>query len=456
MTARHEILGGKVQLFQRPKSPFWYCSASIGSNQFKRSTKLDSLSLAKEFAEDWYLDLKGKDRWGGGLARGKTFRKAAEQFMDEFGAITGGERSPKYLATLQGKIDAHLNPFFGDLPVADITESRVMDYRVERAKARIKKKGVDGQEEWKAPARTTIHHEIITLRHVLKTAKRHGWIEHLPDLSAPYRSSSKVSHRAWFSIDEYRALYRATRARARKPPQPKWKWECEQLHDFVLFMANTGLRPDEAARLEFRDVVIVDDDATGERILEIEVRGKRGVGYCKSMPGAVRPFERLRDRLRAAPEEPSATTRDRRGRSPIRRAWGTEPRRPRADEKRGRSRGLGTKLVKPGPMDLVFGPTQRELFNQVLRDLKLKTDRDGQQRTSYSLRHTYICMRLMEGADIYQIAKNCRTSVEMIEKYYASHIKNMLDTSAINVRKSRAANSNSLGTLTAEEEEAVA
>ena len=44
-------------------------------------------------------------------------------------------------------------------------------------------------------------------------------------------------------------------------------------------------------------------------------------------------------------------------------------------------------------------------------------------------------MRLMEGADIYQIAKNCRTSVEMIEKYYASHIKNMIDASAINVRR---------------------
>jgi hypothetical protein len=44
-------------------------------------------------------------------------------------------------------------------------------------------------------------------------------------------------------------------------------------------------------------------------------------------------------------------------------------------------------------------------------------------------------MRLTEGADIYQIAKNCRTSVEMIEKYYASHIKDRLDASAINVRK---------------------
>jgi len=44
-------------------------------------------------------------------------------------------------------------------------------------------------------------------------------------------------------------------------------------------------------------------------------------------------------------------------------------------------------------------------------------------------------MRLMEGADIYQIAKNCRTSVEMIEKFYNSHIKNTLDAASINVRR---------------------
>jgi hypothetical protein len=53
------------------------------------------------------------------------------------------------------------------------------------------------------------------------------------------------------------------------------------------------------------------------------------------------------------------------------------------------------------------------------------------------LRHTYICLRLMEGADIYQIAKNCRTSVEMIEKYYAAHIKTSLDAAAINVMRSK-------------------
>ena len=90
------------------------------------------------------------------------------------------------------------------------------------------------------------------------------------------------------------------------------------------------------------------------------------------------------------------------------------------------------------PTDKIFGKTPRDLLNKVLDDLNLKTDRDGNVRTAYSLRHTYICLRLMEGADIYQIAKNCRTSVEMIEQFYAAHLKNTLDASAINVRKPKA------------------
>jgi len=72
------------------------------------------------------------------------------------------------------------------------------------------------------------------------------------------------------------------------------------------------------------------------------------------------------------------------------------------------------------------------LFNRTLGEEGLKFDRDGNRRTAYSLQHTYICFRLMAGTDIYQIAKNCRTSAEMIEKFYAAHIKTNLDTAAIN------------------------
>jgi integrase len=226
----------------------------------------------------------------------------------------------------------------------------------------------------------------------------------MPDLSAPYKASGKISHRAWFSPEEYKMLYEATRADAKAVQSLYRKYIREQFHDYVLFMANTGLRPDEAARLEFRDVAIVTDEAMGERILEIEVRGKRGVGYCKSMAGAVIPFERLQKRFRPP--------------------FGTR-----------RKRGAPRVTNMPGPMDKIFGQTQADLLNAVLAKLKLKTDRDGNRRTAYSLRHTYICLRLMEGADIYQVAKNCRTSVEMIETFYASHIKNTLDAAAINVRK---------------------
>jgi integrase len=450
--SRHEILGGKVQLFLRPKSPFWQCEASIDGVQLRKSTKTDSLSQARDVAEDWYINLKGKAKWGGGLpkpkAKGRLFRDAAAKFLEEYEVLTNGERSEKYVDVLRYKVDKHLNPFFGDKGVLEIDDNLVLDYRVHRAKA------VDKAGHAKPPARTTIHHEIVALRHILKSAKRHGDLQHLPDLSAPYKKSGKVAHRAWFAEEEYQTLYKATRKRAKHPPSPKWAWECEQFHDFVLFMANTGLRPDEAARLEFRDVVIVDDDATDERILEIEVRGKRGVGYCKSMPGAVRPFERLRDRARALPAERTAVTRDRRGVTEGRRPYGTGRVRDRGHG--GFSRGKGAVTVKPGPTDLIFGPTQRDLMNTVLAELDLKFDRDGQRRTAYSLRHTYICFRLMEGADIYQIAKNCRTSVEMIEKYYADHIKNMLDASAINVRRAKAGTKHSVGVLTAEEEDQAA
>lgn len=377
--ATHTIMGGKVHLYKRENTPYWQCSTYLAGRNRRTTTKEKSLSRAKDFAEDWYLELHGKQR-SGEITNEKTFREAAKQYLTEYEIITEGQRSPIYVAGNKRRLDNYLLPFFGSLGLSQITAGKVQEYRVHRQSySRV----------GRPPARNTMHQEIVTLRQVLKTAIRHGWIGYLPDLSMPYKSSAKISHRAWFSPEEYRQLYTATRKRARSPKSPRWKWAGEQLHDYVLFMANTGLRPDEAKRLEFRDVVIVDDDATNETILEIVVRGKRGVGYCKSTNGAVTPFERLKNRN------------------------------------------------NPSPTDLIFSTSHRDLLNAILDEENLKFDREGNRRTAYSLRHTYICFRLMEGADIYQIAKNCRTSVEMIEKFYAAHIKTSLDAAAINVRRSR-------------------
>ena len=413
MTAEnHVLMDGALHVYRRENSRFWQCSTYLSRRNYRQTTKEVSLAAAKDFARDWYMERCVADRqMRRGSATmlnkpvqtsivdpaapvdaskrreptGPSFADAAKAFIDEFEVITQGQRNAGYVESKSTHVRVHLAPFFGNTALADITAGKVQEYRVHRQTSRIDPK--TGKP--KRPARATLHGEIVTLRQVLKTANRKGWIAAIPDMSAPYKTSGKLEHRAWFSPEEYRLLYEATRERAKNPPKPRWREVCETFHDYVLFMGNTGLRPDESARIQLRDVKIVDDESTGERILEIEVRGKRGVGFCKSMPGAILPFERVRDRKQLKPTDP------------------------------------------------IFGKTPRELMNTVLDELNMKFDRDGNVRTCYSLRHTYICLRLLEGADIYQVAKNCRTSVEMIEKYYGRHLKNNIDASAVNVRKAR-------------------
>ncbi len=377
--AIHTILGGKVQVYQRSRSRFWQCSASVGGKQHRASTKEEGLSAAKDVAEDWYLGLVGLRR-AGEIKVGKTVKQAAEKFTAEYETITEGQRSPAWVRGHRDRLRLHILPFFGDLVLPDVTAGKVQEYRLYR---------IENSTTGKPPARNTIHNEIVTLRQVLKTAVRHQWLDHLPDLSPPYKTQGKIEARPWFSPKEYKQLYLATRKRARSERHPRLKRHAEDLHDMVLFAANTGLRTDELYNLEHRDVEIEEDNATGETILVIEARGKRGFGYCKSMPNAVRPYQRI------------------------------------------------VKRNKPMPQDKVFPSDHKKMFNGILEREGLKQTRDGKKRTLYSLRHTYISLRLMEGANIYQVAKNCRTSVEIIEKYYASHIKNAIDAGAVNVRRER-------------------
>src|SRR3990167_8951839 len=52
--------------------------------------------------------------------------------------------------------------------------------------------------------------------------RRRGLLPALPDMSTPYKMSGKISHRAWFSPEEYKALYQASRERARNPKRERW------------------------------------------------------------------------------------------------------------------------------------------------------------------------------------------------------------------------------------------
>ena len=57
-------------------------------------------------------------------------------------------------------------------------------------------------------------------------------------------------------------------------------------------------------------------------------------------------------------------------------------------------------------------------FERVMGECGLLFQDNGQKRVPYSLRHTYATMRIAEGVNVYKLASNMGTSVDMIEMYY--------------------------------------
>jgi hypothetical protein len=54
-TETQTTMGGKVRLYRRGDSDHWHCSTFLNGKKHRKGTRQDSLALAKEVAEDWYL-----------------------------------------------------------------------------------------------------------------------------------------------------------------------------------------------------------------------------------------------------------------------------------------------------------------------------------------------------------------------------------------------------------------
>ena len=54
-----------------------------------------------------------------------------------------------------------------------------------------------------------------------------------------------------------------------------------------------------------------------------------------------------------------------------------------------------------------------------MQDSGLEKNQQGQQRTLYSLRHTYATQELLACTDIHTLARQMGTSVLMLERYYS-------------------------------------
>jgi hypothetical protein len=76
-------------------------------------------------------------------------------------------------------------------------------------------------------------------------------------------------------------------------------------------------------------------------------------------------------------------------------------------------------------------------FRRLLEATGLRHGKRGQIRTLYSLRHTSIMFRLRygRGIDLLTLARNARTSVEMVDKFYASELSAEMNVAMLQSRR---------------------
>jgi integrase len=214
----------------------------------------------------------------------------------------------------------------------------------------------------------------------------------LPVFKDEYNTKKNEMSRPWFNPVEYRRLHRSIAAHAnhlKKKDKLQFSYAME-LYDYVMIATSTGMRVGELRNCKISDIRVEVEKDTGKEYLVIHnIVGKRGTGVCQSYYGAVAPYRRILERR---------------------------------------------KIEKPYECEeKLFLIHHRVMFNNILvaRGLKYSKTTPPAKRDFVSLRATYICYRLMNGVPVYDVAKNCRTSVAMIEQAYTKHLSG-LSLSGIN------------------------
>jgi integrase len=179
---------------------------------------------------------------------------------------------------------------------------------------------------------------------------------------------------------EYRQLYRVMRQWAAEPVTEAWSHSRQLLRDYVLILANSGLRVGEANSLQWRDVVPFVDEH-GRKNVQLHVRGKTGQRVVIPRVRVAIFLDRL-SRLYDGADSGDLVFRMRDG-------------------------SAVTTLI--------------DQFNAVLALAGLTHNSAGEKYTLYSLRHFYAVQALTKGIDIYTVARNMGTSVKIIEDYYGRH-----------------------------------
>jgi integrase len=338
-----------------------------------------------------------------GAMRSNNFDVLADQLIaQESQRVQRGELSAASVGILKNRLDAHVLPYFKYIPPSQVTPV-MMDAFVKRL--------TDAHL-----SSTTVSQYLVVVRKLLKLAIRHGFLREVPELP-----TIKVANRprSMLSLQEYAAVVRTAHRLVRKGDKaPEVKASTGHRERFWVQPRNLSLPPDMAWAIRFMvNSFVRPGDLRQLKHKHVQVVRGSSVYLRMTLPQTKRhdaPMVTLRPAVQVYEAALAQARRD----------------------------GHGE------PDDYVFLPAETDRnyalavlgfwFKWVMREAGVAPeDAMGRLRTLYCLRHTSIMFRLLygQGIDMLTLARNARTSVQMIERFYASALDGEMNVAMLQSRR---------------------
>ena len=402
----------KLVIFKIPASSYWWVRYYAESRILKRTTKTevkrDAMEAAKRFYDDVNFRLHGGTPFEGipaevNAAEVIPFRKVTNMLLEfEEAKVQRRQMAERSLENIQLRMNKHILPYFGHMDILSINY-KVLDEFLQMLSKLEPKLTV-----------STLSIYMGLVRKVLQHAARYSFIQHIPEFP---KVGVEDKPRGWFNVGEYKALIKASKQLAGKRMEWRFKgpgkestYYCEvgqkltpndqlikrftmtkDLSDLIVFMVNSYIRPTDVRTMQHKHVEVIKREWT---YLRLTMPPSKGHSFpTTTMPWAVKVYERI-------------------------------------------CRRQEIELGRPvGPEDYVFmtlaGTRDSAIkslakqFDILLALTSLKISNVGEPRSLYSLRHSSIMFRLMFGraVDTLTLARNARTSPEMIDRFYAAPLQ---------------------------------
>jgi hypothetical protein len=373
-----------LSIYKVRGSQFWYVRVWDSAKQkyVVKGTGETSRIEARQAAIDFAASRLRSEQ---AVERQFTFKHYAQKTLEKGARLVAeGERHVGTVKAIEWALqnaDWGLLKWFGGKDVRKLRTVDFSEYMNDLTRKR---------PELSASSKNSI---MSAFRNVLKVAREDGAIDDVPDTP---RTKQQDNPRPFFRFhplvakadDAYRKLLKAAREMAEANVVIRGIPVTYELYDVILFLTHTFVRPltSELYALKHSDVTVSENP----RGLTLVVRdGKTGYRISSSMPAAVSVYERIQARYPDAKGEDYLFL------------------------PKYKNRQTAGKII------------QRQ-FKELLTRAGLELDiHTGKEHSIYSLRHTAICMRIVNShgkVNIFTLAKNAGTSVDQIERFYARHL----------------------------------